>query len=270
MNSLSQTDVSPADVCGHSAHIPCSAGQYMATVVEQEPMARNTFRLRLRCPELAKRIVPGQFFMVRPARGSDPLLGRPFALFDTFDENGQPAGLDFGYVTVGKLTGLMPTWHVGDEVSIWGPLGNGFPVVTDDCQHLMCVAGGIGQTPFLAVARETLGLRRYGQPLRSAGEKPQRMSLCYGARSADVPLHRCRSAHRQRRLPSPHKASRPGYGHPECRCSSRVPPWAGTGDTHRQRAECGPGDRFRRPVRSCSNCLLRAVRPLRPHRRSPS
>ncbi len=185
MNSLSQTDVSPADVCGHSAHIPCSAGQYTATVVEQESMARNTFRLRLRCPELAKRIVPGQFFMVRPARGSDPLLGRPFALFDTFDENGQPAGLDFGYVTVGKLTGLMPTWHVGDEVSIWGPLGNGFPVVTNDCQHLMCVAGGIGQTPFLAVAREMLGLRRYGQPLRSAGEKPQRISLCYGARSAD-------------------------------------------------------------------------------------
>ncbi len=147
---------------------PCSALQATARVVEQEQMARNTYRLRLHCPEIAQRIVPGQFFMVRPARGNDPLLGRPFALFDTYDdEHRQPAGFDFGYVTVGKLTGLMPSWKVGDEVSVWGPLGNGFPVVSEGTKHLMCVAGGIGQTPFLAVARELLTSRRYGMPNRA-------------------------------------------------------------------------------------------------------
>ncbi|MFM9962894.1 MAG: dihydroorotate dehydrogenase electron transfer subunit [Planctomycetaceae bacterium] len=170
---------------------PCSAVQATARVVEQELMARNTFRLRLHCPEIARRIVPGQFFMVRPARGSDPLLGRPFALFDTYDdEQGQPVGFEFGYVTVGKLTGLMPSWKVGDEVSVWGPLGNGFPIVPEETKHLMCVAGGIGQTPFLAVARELLTSRRYGSPTRAAGSgaprrAPLKVSLCYGARSAD-------------------------------------------------------------------------------------
>lgn len=148
---------------------PCPALQATARVVEQEPMARNTFRLRLHCPEMARRIIPGQFFMIRPARGSDPLLGRPFALFDTYDdEHGQPVGFDFGYVTVGKLTGLMPSWKVGDEVTVWGPLGNGFPIVPEGTKHLMCVAGGIGQTPFLAVARELLTSRRYGLPTRDA------------------------------------------------------------------------------------------------------
>lgn len=165
---------------------PCSALQATARVVEQEQMARNTFRLRLHCPEIARRIVPGQFFMVRPSRGSDPLLGRPFALFDTYDdEHGQPIGFDFGYVTVGKLTGLMPSWKVGDEVSVWGPLGNGFPVVPEGTKHLMCVAGGIGQTPFLAVARELLTSRRYGSPTREVTSRPNKVSLCYGARSAD-------------------------------------------------------------------------------------
>ena len=165
---------------------PCPASQATARVVEQEQMARNTFRLRLHCPEIACRIVPGQFFMVRPARGSDPLLGRPFALFDTYnDEHGQPVGFDFGYVTVGKLTGLMPSWKVGDEVSVWGPLGNGFPVVPTDTKHLMCVAGGIGQTPFLAVARELLTSRRYGTPTRDVTAASTKVSLCYGARSAD-------------------------------------------------------------------------------------
>lgn len=165
---------------------PCAAVQVSARVVEQEQMARNTFRLRLHCPEIARLIVPGQFFMIRPARGSDPLLGRPFALFDTYDdEHGQPAGFDFGYVTVGKLTGLMPNWKVGDEVSVWGPLGNGFPIVPSETKHLMCVAGGIGQTPFLAVARELLTSRRYGSPARDVTATSTKVSLCYGARSID-------------------------------------------------------------------------------------
>jgi dihydroorotate dehydrogenase electron transfer subunit len=165
---------------------PCPASQSIARVIEQEQMARNTFRLRLYCPEMARRIVPGQFFMVRPARGSDPLLGRPFALFDTYeDEHGQPIGFDFGYVTVGKLTGLMPSWKVGDEVSVWGPLGNGFPIVPPETKHLMCVAGGIGQTPFLAVARELLTSRRYGSPARAVKAQATKVSLCYGARSAE-------------------------------------------------------------------------------------
>lgn len=165
---------------------PCTALHAIARVVEQEQIARNTYRLRLHCPEMAQRIIPGQFFMVRPARGSDPLLGRPFALFDTYDdEHRQPAGFDFGYVTVGKLTGLMPSWKVGDEVSVWGPLGNGFPIVPEGTKHLMCVAGGIGQTPFLAVARELLTSRRYGMPDREVAIRPNLVSLCYGARSAD-------------------------------------------------------------------------------------
>ena len=81
-------------------------------------------------------------------------------------------GFDFGYVTIGKLTSLMPTWNVGDEVSVWGPLGNGFPVVPEGTRHVLFVAGGIGQTPFLAMARETLGLRQYGSALASGGRQP--------------------------------------------------------------------------------------------------
>ena len=45
------------------------------------------------------------------------------------------------------------------------------------------VAGGIGQTPFLATAREALGLRQYGQPERILPVLPDSVSLLYGARS---------------------------------------------------------------------------------------
>jgi dihydroorotate dehydrogenase electron transfer subunit len=167
-----------------------------ATIVEQVRMARETYRLRLRCPELARRIVPGQFFMVRPSEGCDPLLGRPFALYDTYEENGVVAGVDFGYVVVGKLTREMTRWRAGDAVRIWGPLGNGFP--PPPAGRLLMVAGGIGQTPFLAVAREALGLKHYGWPPRTshlppspqtgaAGKEatPNRLTLLYGVRSAE-------------------------------------------------------------------------------------
>jgi dihydroorotate dehydrogenase electron transfer subunit len=46
------------------------------------------------------------------------------------------------------------------------------------------VAGGIGQTPFLALAREHLGERPFGDPARVVKAVP-RVTLCYGARSRD-------------------------------------------------------------------------------------
>ena len=152
-----------------------------AQVVDQTRVAHDTYRLRLRCPEIAEQIRPGQFFMLRDPAGVDPLLGRPFALYDTWDEDGRLAGVDLGYHTVGKLTARMPSWVAGEHVNVWGPLGNGFADLTGD--RLLFVAGGIGYTPAVAVMRQALGVRGY------AGEEPRRrfesVEMIYGARSAD-------------------------------------------------------------------------------------
>jgi dihydroorotate dehydrogenase electron transfer subunit len=158
------------------------AKQHLASIEGVRQLAQDTWAVKVHAPELAGTITPGQFFMIRPATGSDPLLGRPFALFDIYrDANGDPAGVEFGFVKVGKMTSLMSQWAKGDEVSIWGPLGNGFPI--PECKHLICVAGGIGQTPFLGVAREALGLATYGSPARQVVQRPETVSLCYGVRS---------------------------------------------------------------------------------------
>lgn len=157
--------------------------QWEVTLVEQVRMARDTYRMRLRAPELAARILPGQFFMLRLDSGSDPLLGRPFALYDVWCENGAPAGVDFGYVAIGKMTRAMVNWPAGESVRIWGPLGNGFPV--PPAGRLLMVAGGIGQTPFLAVGREALGAGRYGQPARQIETTSDSLRLLYGARNQE-------------------------------------------------------------------------------------
>jgi dihydroorotate dehydrogenase electron transfer subunit len=121
--------------------------------------------------------------MIRPVGGTDPLLGRPFALYDTvLDAQGQAAAVDVVYLVVGKVTGWLAGLRPGDQAAVWGPLGNGFPELRAD--HVALVAGGIGQTPFLAYVRELLGQRGYGgrPPRRTA----KQVSLYYGVRSADL------------------------------------------------------------------------------------
>jgi dihydroorotate dehydrogenase electron transfer subunit len=154
------------------------------TVVENVPMARDTWRLRLQCPELGQVILPGQFLMLRLPGDDDPLLGRPFALYDTWlDARGAVGGIDIGYLVVGRMTRRLPLVRPGDQLEAWGPLGNGFAATPSE--HLIMVAGGIGQTPFLAVGREALGGRQYGNPPRRA-VRSNKVTLCYGVRSADL------------------------------------------------------------------------------------
>jgi dihydroorotate dehydrogenase electron transfer subunit len=50
------------------------------TIEENTPLARDTYRVRFACPEIARQVVPGQFVMLRLAGGNDPLLGRPLAV----------------------------------------------------------------------------------------------------------------------------------------------------------------------------------------------
>jgi dihydroorotate dehydrogenase electron transfer subunit len=161
-----------------------TARQSIVPVVEQAQLARDTYRLRFEAPELARQVLPGQFFMIRSPGVTNPLLGRPFALYDVWcDAAGEPVGIDVAYLVVGKMTGLMASWTPGDRVEVWGPLGNGFPLA--DCRQLVLVAGGIGNTPFPAVAREALGLRRYGNRSISQPLPADRVTFCYGVRSAE-------------------------------------------------------------------------------------
>jgi dihydroorotate dehydrogenase electron transfer subunit len=91
-------------------------------------------------------------------------------------------GIDVVYLVVGKMTRALVELRAGDTVQVWGPLGNGFPEPMGQ-DHVGLVAGGIGQTPFLAHVRALLGTRGYGQPPR---RRVQRVSLYYGVRRAEL------------------------------------------------------------------------------------
>jgi dihydroorotate dehydrogenase electron transfer subunit len=154
-----------------------------ARVVSHDQVAEATWRIRLDCPDIAARAVPGQFAMLRLPDRCDPLLARPFAVYDVFSDGIGPRYADFIYLVHGRFTRALTDVRPGDDILAWGPLGNGFsPPATD---HLLLVAGGIGQTALLALARERLGVARYGA---ASVEPPRasRVTFCWGARSAGM------------------------------------------------------------------------------------
>jgi dihydroorotate dehydrogenase electron transfer subunit len=167
----------------HAPFYADRAVQRTATVLAVELLARDTYRVRLEVPDIASRILPGQFVMVRIPACENPLLGRALALYDVVpDAAGNPTAIDVVFLVVGKLTGRLAQAQPGQPVELWGPLGNGF--VPRQARHLVMVAGGIGQTPFVTLAKEYLGRQQFGTPPREV-PSAERVTFCYGARTAD-------------------------------------------------------------------------------------
>ena len=82
----------------------------MIPILENVAIARDTFRLRLGDAEMARAIQPGQFVMIRPGPegATDPLLGRPLALYDVVrDATGTPTAFDVVYLVVGRGTAAL-------------------------------------------------------------------------------------------------------------------------------------------------------------------
>jgi dihydroorotate dehydrogenase electron transfer subunit len=162
---------------------PSCAAQRTVEVLENPQIARDTYRIRLADPEMARAIRPGQFLMIRPASGTDPLLGRPFALYDVArDGDGTPIGLDVVYLVLGRGTAALASRRPGDRLTVWGPLGNGFGPPPSGGEAVF-VAGGIGQTPFLALGRWWLGQAPYGEEAPPAGPFASSATLLYGVRT---------------------------------------------------------------------------------------
>jgi dihydroorotate dehydrogenase electron transfer subunit len=174
----------------------------LVPIVENVPIARDTYRLRLEDAAMAQAIRPGQFVMIRPGPegASDPLLGRPLALYDVVDgPGGAPYALDVVYLVVGRGTAALSRRRPGERLAVWGPLGNGFG--PPPAGPVLFVAGGIGQTPFLALGRWWLGQaadrglekgpppaasssRGVNPDTRATGPRSTSVRLLYGVRTA--------------------------------------------------------------------------------------
>ena len=141
-----------------------------ATVIANRLLSRDYNVLAFAAPAIAAAAAPGQFVMVKAAPGFDPLLRRPFSVFEILrDAAGMPTGLTILSKRIGPSTRRLYDASVGDSVPVLGPLGRPFTIVEHPVEAWL-VAGGVGLAPFATLA----------ETLRSRGVKT---TLFYGART---------------------------------------------------------------------------------------
>ena len=128
-----------------------------ARVVTNRALSTDYNVLALAAPELAAAAAPGQFVMIKAGRGHDPMLRRPFSIFEILrDEHGTPTGISILNKRIGVSTGLVYAAQPGQGVDCLGPLGRPFTVVEPPTEGWM-VAGGVGLAPFATLAAALRG-----------------------------------------------------------------------------------------------------------------
>lgn len=135
-----------------------------------QEIARDYFRMDFSWPAAVARPQPGQFFTIRVAESPAPLLRRPFgvsgyasaervelqdpesgALAPDGESEAPDALASMIYWRRGPGTQLLAGLEPGDQLSVMGPLGVGFPDPQPGATPML-VAGGVGIGPILYLA----------------------------------------------------------------------------------------------------------------------
>jgi len=141
-----------------------------AEVIANRPLSSDYNVLALNAPAIAAAATAGQFVMIKAGRRHDPLLRRPFSVFEVLrDGDGAPTGLSILNKRIGVSTNLVYDAQPGQRIDCLGPLGRPFTIVERPTEAWM-VAGGVGLAPFAALA----------EALR---QRDVSVTLFYGARS---------------------------------------------------------------------------------------
>ncbi len=118
-------------------------------VIENSQVAENIFFMKTAAPNIAREVYPGQFCNLLVGNYGTPLLRRPFSV--AFRSKNV---IGFLYDIVGKGTEILSKVKIGENISVEGPLGNGFSV-DKSLEVAILLGGGIGIAP-LPFLRESL------------------------------------------------------------------------------------------------------------------
>lgn len=141
-----------------------------AQVIRNTRLSPDYNVIALAAPDIGALTQPGQFVMVRPRRGgTDPLLRRPFSVFEVLRSRNGVDGITLLNKKIGVTTAMLHEAVNGDVISCLGPLGRPFDPV-DPPTEAWLVAGGVGLAPFATMV----------EALRARGT---RTTLLYGART---------------------------------------------------------------------------------------
>ncbi len=118
-----------------------------AVIISQERIAPDVYSLWLKTEQIAQFAKAGQFISIYSDDGSR-MLPRPISICEIDKNDG---ALRLVYRIAGKGTAEFAEKSTGMELSILGPLGNGFPLKN---KKAFLIGGGIGIPPMLELAKQ--------------------------------------------------------------------------------------------------------------------
>lgn len=102
----------------------------------------HIYLLKIKSPEIARKIIPGQFVNIKVCNSTTPLLRRPFSVCDVEGDS-----IFVMFNIHGEGTKILAQKRGGECLDVLGPLGNGFDL-DGDFNTAVIVAGGMGVAPF--------------------------------------------------------------------------------------------------------------------------
>ena len=128
-----------------------------AEVIANRPLSSAYNVVTLAAPAVAAASAPGQFVMIKPGAHFDPLLRRPFSVFEVLRDNqGTATAITLLSKRIGPTTSLIYDARPGQVMACLGPLGRAFTIVDPPAEAWM-VAGGVGLAPFATLAEALRG-----------------------------------------------------------------------------------------------------------------
>ncbi len=121
---------------------------HSVSVISNEEIAQDTWRIVLRAPDLAREIQAGQFINLGVPGDRRHLLRLPFAPSRTCTDEGT---LDLIYSVVGEGTQRLTALKTCDTSTCIGPLGNGWKL-SEVVGRPLLAAGGAGLAPIIFAA----------------------------------------------------------------------------------------------------------------------
>ncbi|MGL4875555.1 MAG: dihydroorotate dehydrogenase electron transfer subunit [Clostridium sp.] len=117
-------------------------------ILSNEEISPSIYKMVIKEEENIK---PGQFYMLKSEK---TYLQRPISICEKEEDE-----LVFLYAVVGEGTKDFSKMKKGEEITLTGPLGNGFNLDFNE-KKVALVGGGIGVAPMLQVAKELKGLNK--------------------------------------------------------------------------------------------------------------
>jgi dihydroorotate dehydrogenase electron transfer subunit len=120
-----------------------------ALVIRHREIVPYYYELEFIAPSIAQEVLPGQFVNIRVSNSLDPLLRRPFSIYNVDKKLGS---ITVFYKVVGRGTELLSLMPIQKRLDVMGPLGRPFSI-PGNINRAYLIGGGVGIAPLVYLAR---------------------------------------------------------------------------------------------------------------------